>query len=645
MSTHSSSKTETNDTRQGTQSPSSFGSSDKNKPFEKASEQAVTKQQLDDENRGPSRDFSQPYSKLPSAQGHPPLSDKELKKEMEKEEYNHVKNSELGKTEENQSQAYIKNPNSPYIDPKIAWDTEKSHRPHSSEVHNHPLHSQDLRAANENLQEKASDMIDSTKDTLRQGYQNAKETMTNQTEPFSAQNQQVNPRSNVTDRAKDIIETGKQYASDVADKAQRKIGDAYEAVEESNVVDKAKDTLSKAKDTVSETATNIKDTVQEKGRDLKDQAQTQMNRLEDKTLQYKDQAQKSMRDVKDYVAEKGNDAINSLEKESRDLRRQASSELADVKDKVIDVTSSTKQQLTNKMSNTAENLKNKAENLAEDAADKLSDLKQDIANKMAKSPTMNQMMNKASEIKDDAMSKVSNVTEKVADKLADSKDEIINETSKIKEKASDVLEKTTDKLSKAYTTVKNSETMEDIKEQATDLKDKVVSAYESAKKSPVVKSMENKAVDIKDQVADKLSEIPKAVSPTKIHNVEKKLVDMAYNVKEKTDDFKSNQVVHKLTDTLQATSMMLSGAYDAVKEKVARMVFEDSAFQNNTQEPLSNFNARNYDRMKSETVSSPRNSDANITQRERSPNYSEGQRTNRSQSTDSLKEYDQFKME
>lgn len=168
MGSQNNSKTGTSDSLYGSISSSLPQGKEKEMPFEKTSEQAVLKQQLDDENRGQSRDFSKPYSKLPSPQRHPLFSEEELKREMEKEEYNHVKNSEPGTREGNLSQANLTNSNTAYIDPKVVIDYDMSHRPHISEIHNHPLHSQNLSSSNKSYEnESGKSLMDETEPYMR----------------------------------------------------------------------------------------------------------------------------------------------------------------------------------------------------------------------------------------------------------------------------------------------------------------------------------------------------------------------------------------------------------------------------------------------------------------------------------------------
>lgn len=455
-------------------------------------------------------------------------------------------------------------------------------------------------------------MIDSTKDTLRQRYHQTKETVSNLIEQPDANYSQSERRKNVSEPVKNMAKTGKQYAEDFADKAERKIGDAFEIVKGYKLVDKTKDNLSKARNAVSETATDVKEKIQEKAKDIKNTAVAQENRLADKSSDSEDAVKQSLRDAKHYVTEKSTDAIDSIANKTKQLTNQASSELAYSKDKVGEMTLSANKQALSRLGDAAEDLKDKAENLAETVAHRLSDFKQGLADKMSKSPTRKDMVNKASDVKDDTLSNVSEVTKKVVSKLDDSKDAIADATSKMKDRTSDVLEKAGDKLSHAYSKMKNSETFETIKEEATELKDKVMVTYETTKKSPIVISVEDKATEIKYQVADKLSDLPKTVSPTKIHNVEKKVIDMAYNFKNTVDEVKAQPTVHKLTDALYSASIMLSGAYDAVRDKVANMVFDESALKNTSQRPVDNLSGLDYNRIKSEAIDSQAQSNMNI---------------------------------
>lgn len=277
-------------------------------------------------------------------------------------------------------------------------------------------------------------------------------------------------------------------------------------------------------------------------------------------------------------------------------------------------------------------------------------IKEEYSDKIKNNPELK------TELKERANIALDNL-EKKKDEQKSEESSLNKSESKTKAKVSDLKDQVANKISNAKDVVQD---------KAKDIKDSTKQTYVQVKKSDTVQKLGQKADEIKENVSKKADNIQKDLEQSvqksvdtknqdttekTLHKAEEGIINLAHKAEDKLEKAKESEPTHKLKDALIATTSLLSGAYEAVRHKVADMVHhEPESSTSKTDEQIKADLNDKYDNMKqnaNELKEAVKDSatDTGISSKDHSNRESETISPEKPslRRSDSLGEYDQFK--
>jgi hypothetical protein len=263
--------------------------------------------------------------------------------------------------------------------------------------------------------------------------------------------------------------------------------------------------------------------------------------------------------------------------------------------------------------------------LKERAIDALEHIEEKKEQQESDNSSLNQLGSKVSDVKDTIQNKASDAKEIVANKMEDAKDSVQNTAQGLR-----------DATKEAYKQVKQSDTAQKLGQKVDHVKETI-----SKKADNLKKDVEQTDEATKDMVADNST----------LQKTEEGIINLAHDAHDKIEQMRESEPMHKLRDTLVATTSLLSGAYEAVRHKVAQIVHNEADITTTkTEETIKDEIKDRYDDVKQtaedfkEAVKDSA-TDAGVSSKDHGQRASETNSTDKTpiHRSDSLGEYDQFK--